>query len=203
MTKLHRPARIIAPLPGEQEGAPPPRARRVDYAALLRRARVPDPAHDDAPTHDRHDPDDEAFGAPEDDDARHDTASERGGKPREAAMAERIGSVCSPIVDAVYRQQARFIDLTGRIAREVAAFCANRAISGAGNWEMSLALDPRILPATTLHLALSPRCLQLRFETQDTSSRQLLLQHTRLLERELTTLLDAWGEPRELDIGIH
>lgn len=198
MTKLHRPARIIAPLPGEQEGAPPPRARRVDYAALLRRARVPDPAHDDAPVHDQSD---DAFDAFEDD--AHHSAGERDGKPREAAMAERIGSVCSPIVDAVYRQQARFIDLTGRIAREVAAFCANRAITGAGNWEMSLALDPRILPATTLHLALSPRCLQLRFETQDTSSRQLLLQHIRLLERELATLLDAWGEPRELEIGIH
>lgn len=200
MTKIHRPARIIAPLPGDAERPAPMRSRRVDYAALLRRARVPDQPHDDAHSHEhRQDSFDEAF----DNEARGDHANDQDSKPRESAMAERIGSVCSPIVDAVYRQQARFIDLTGRIAREVAAFCANGAVGRAGNWEMSLALDPRILPATTLHLALSPRCLQLRFETQDTSSRQLLLQHTRLLERELTTLLDAWGEPRELDIAIH
>jgi type III secretion control protein HpaP len=179
---VSRLVRIIAPVLKEQEEtAPAPRQRRVDYAALMRRTRVPALEQDDVDT--------------QRDDHQHDEATED-------RLADRIGSVCAPIVDAAYRQQGQFIDLTARVAREVAAFCANRAITQSGNWEVRMPLDPRILPETTLYLTLSPRCLQLRFDTQDASSRQLLLQHGRMLDRELSALLDAWGEPREVDVSI-
>jgi type III secretion control protein HpaP len=178
-SKLNRPARIIAPMPGEEPHMTLPRARRIDYAALMRRSRPP--SRDEEAASHEHDP--QA--------ARDD-----------ATLAERIGSVCAPIVDAVYRQQGQFIDLTARIAREVAAFCANRAIARSGNWEVQLPLDARILPDTTLYLTLSPHCLQLRFDAQDPSSRQLLLQHVRMLDGELTTLLASWGEPRDVEIAI-
>jgi type III secretion control protein HpaP len=185
-SKLNRPARIIVgALPGEQQHAPIPRQRRIDYANLMRRTRTPE--HHDT-SHDE----------PQEQHEWHDDEP----RAEQATLAERIGSVCVPIVDAVYKQQGQFIDLTARIAREVAQFCSNRAITGSGNWEVQMSLDPRILPDTTLYLALSPRCLELRFDTQDTSSRQLLLQHVRMLDRELTTLLEAWGEPREVDIAI-
>jgi type III secretion control protein HpaP len=180
--KINRPARIIAPLPGEQEQTQQPRNRRVDYAALMRRARMPEQHH-----------------AQQDEPHHHE---EHEARADESALAERIGHVCVPIVDAVYRQQGQFIDLTARVAREVAAFCANPAVTRSGNWEVQMNLDPRILPDTTLYVTLSPRSLQLRFDAQDTSSRQLLLQHHRMLDRELTTLLEAWGEPREVDIAI-
>jgi type III secretion control protein HpaP len=172
--------RIIAPaVPEEQERMPAPRQRRIDYAALMRRTRVNKLEQDDV-----------------------DTQHEEQEAPPEHPLAERIGSVCAPIVDAAYRQQGQFIDLTARVAREVAAFCANRAVTQSGNWEICMQLDPRILPETTLYLTLSPRCLQLRFDTRNASSRQLLLQHGRLLDRELSALLDAWGEPREVDIAV-
>jgi type III secretion control protein HpaP len=183
--KTQRPARIIAPLASEQAPAPPPRARRIDYAALMRRAR----------SHERQDT------TRDEHDDRHEW-HEAHTRPADTALTERIGTACAPIVDAVYRQQGQFIDLTARVAREIAAFCANRAVARAGNWEVQMSLDPRILPDTTLYLTLSPQCLQLRFDAQNASSRQLLLQHGRMLDRELTTLLDAWGEPREVDIAI-
>lgn len=207
MSRIHRPARIIAPEHPEQEGAGAPRSRRVDYAALLRRRLTPrDPAASgngdgEAGTagSTQADPD-----LPDGDPPDPSLSSGAGGHAGRKAgtLAERIGSVSVPIVEAVYRQQNQFIQLTARVAREVAAFCANRAITRSGNWEVRLPLDPKLLPDTTLYLTLSPLCLQLRFDAQDPSSRQLLLQHSHLLERELTELLDAWGEPRQVDITI-
>jgi type III secretion control protein HpaP len=182
---VSRLVRIIAPLLPEQNETTPSarlRPRRVDYAALMRRTRV-------------------AAIEQEHVDTRRDEQQEQPDAP-ERPLAARIGAVCAPSVDAAYRQQEPFIALIGRVAREVTAFCAHRAITQSGNWEVRMPLDPRILPETTLYLTLSPHCLQLRFDTQDASSRQLLLQHGQMLDRELSALLDAWGEPREVDIAI-
>lgn len=196
MSKINRPARIIAPLPGESDASwQTSRARRPDYAALLRRSRSPAQERDG---HGHAGSADDAGAHAEGDQFQHDEHDPKQTEP----IADRIGSVCAPIVDAVYRQQGGFIELTARIAREIAAFCANRAISRAGFWEVCLPLDPKVLPETTLYLTLSHECLQLRFDVQDASSRQLLLQHGRMLGRELTALLEAWGEPREVDIVI-
>ena len=63
-------------------------------------------------------------------------------------------------------------------------------------------LDPDVLPQTLLLLSLSPVCLSLRFDVNDVQTQQLLLHHCGLLERELISLLDAWGAPRQVDITI-
>ncbi|MDB5787010.1 MAG: type secretion protein [Caballeronia mineralivorans] len=200
MSRIHRPARIIAPLPGAGEQASAPRSRRIDYAALLRRrAPVADDATGSTANEER--------ASEETEPGAHDSANQAPSPTlRESnekrSLAERIGSVSVPIVDAVYRQQNQFVELTARVAREVAAFCANRAITRSGNWEARLPLDPAALPDTTLYMTLSPLRLELRFDAQDPSVRQLLLHHSSLLSRELTLLLDAWGEPREVDITI-
>jgi len=202
MSRIHRPTRIIAPptepvyLPGTR------RARRFDYAALLRRRTVPrmDGTESNGDGHD-------AYGGP-DSGVNEDACGEapcstaRRNAHAAASLAERISTASAPVVDAVYRQQNRFIELTARIAHEIAEFCSNRAIARAGNWDVCLPLDPAVLPDTTLYLSLSSLCLQLRFDAHDPSSRQLLWQHSRLLDRELTELLCAWGEPRQIEILI-
>ncbi|MCR4468329.1 MULTISPECIES: type III secretion system protein SctP [unclassified Burkholderia] len=203
MTRIHRPARIIAPAPGTADEAGSQRARRFDYAALLRR-RAPHAANPAGfgTLPDGHGTEDSNADTPSDT-AGHDLpADPRRSTTSADSLADRIGSVSTPIVDAVYRQQHRFVELTARIAREIAAFCSNRAITRSGNWDVRLPLDQKVLPDTTLYLMLSPLCLQLRFDTQDPSSKQLLLQHSHLLDRELTMLLDAWGESRQVEITI-
>jgi type III secretion control protein HpaP len=65
-----------------------------------------------------------------------------------------------------------------------------------------LPLDPAVLPGTLLLLSLSPMCLLLRFDVDDVNTRQLLLQNCGMLERELISLLDAWGTPREVEINV-
>ncbi|MCA3780498.1 MAG: type III secretion system protein SctP [Burkholderia sp.] len=197
MSRIHRPARIIPPAADPVDPPGTRRARRFDYAALLRRRAVPR-VNGAASGDDGRD----AYDAPDsgaDEDAGGDAP---GGTRAGASLAERIGAASAPVVDAVYRQQNRFIELTAHIAREIAEFCANRTIAQSGSWDVCLPLDPAVLPDTTLYLSLSPLCLQLRFDTQDPSSRQLLWQHSRLLDRELTGLLDAWGEPRQIEIVI-
>jgi hypothetical protein len=46
-------------------------------------------------------------------------------------LADRIGTVSSPIIEAVYLQQP-FLDLSRRIVGEIAAFRGNRSISQVG-----------------------------------------------------------------------
>ncbi|WP_175865840.1 type III secretion system protein SctP [Burkholderia cepacia] len=197
MSRIHRPTRIIAPATEHVDSPSSRRARRFDYAALLRRRAVPrvDGLASEGDSC-------EAYDAPDsgaDDDARGDALLATRAR---GSLAERIGTASAPVVVAVYRQQNRFIELIAHIAREIAEFCSNRTITRSGSWDICLPLDPAVLPDTTLYLSLSPLCLQLRFDAQDSSSRQLLWQHSRLLDRELTGLLDAWGEPRQIEIVI-
>jgi type III secretion control protein HpaP len=178
------------------------RGRRIDYAALLRRGRTP-------PLQPQQDAGEEADGeAPDASKAASESASStlnegwhRQHQPGET-LADRIGTVSSPIIEAVYLQQQHFLDLSQRIAGQIAAFCGNPSISQAGTWDVRLPLDPNVLPRTLLLLTLSPVCLSLRFDVNDVHTQQLLLHHCTLLERELISLLDAWGAPRQVDITI-
>ncbi|MFM0312678.1 type III secretion system protein SctP [Paraburkholderia sp. RL17-383-BIF-A] len=122
--------------------------------------------------------------------------------PERLAIGARVTDAAAPVVTAVYRQQQRFVQLLGSLAREIGAFCGDPSIAEAGNWEVQLPLDQTLLPQTTLYLTLSRFSLQLRFDTPDTATRQLLLEHSALLERELDTLLRAWGEAREIELTV-
>ena len=108
------------------------RARRIDYAALLRRGRTPQ-------AQPREDAGGEADGeTSQPDDVAPESArsAPNEGWHRQHApgdtLAARIGTVSSPIIEAVYLQQQHFLDLSRRIAGEIAAFCGNRSISQAG-----------------------------------------------------------------------
>ncbi|PQV53157.1 type III secretion system protein SctP [Paraburkholderia sp. BL21I4N1] len=122
--------------------------------------------------------------------------------PERLAIGSRVEDAAQPVVSAVYRQQQRFVQLLGSLAREIGAFCGDPSIAEAGNWEVQLPLDQKLLPQTTLYLTLSRFSLQLRFDTTDTVARQLLLEHSALLERELDTLLRAWGEARDIELTV-
>jgi len=175
-----RPARIITPPEASATGASRTRrARRFDFASLLRRES--EPMREDAFAHQQ-----------EEADARQ----------QDESLAKRIGAASATVVEAVYRQQQRFIELAGVIASQVADFASNRSLADAGTWEVTLPLDPRVLPDAVLHLTLSPALLSLRFDVNDTDARELLLLHGNVLERELKTLLAGWGESRQIELTV-
>jgi type III secretion control protein HpaP len=200
----HHVVRVIAAAASDLPVSDGRRGRRVDYAALLRRGRTP-PSRLDGDGN----PDSDAQSGEDTSDAAGNLPqppTQSGGWHRPSGpddtLAERIGTVSSPIVEAVYLQQQHFLTLSRRIAAEIAAFCGNRSVSQSGTWDVRLPLDPNVLPGTLLLLSLSPVCLSLRFEVADVNTKQLLLHHSSVLQRELTTLLDAWGTPRDVDITI-
>lgn len=219
-----RPLRII---PGDAEPQPLPdeaRAKRFDYAALARRVRARRPPGRDAgasgdtstaesdapPAHGR-----PTGGGTSDDaaDNGNDTYGDNPGSPlagqsnaapptSDDLLPERLAHVTLPIVDSMFRTQSHFLELATSLATEVAAFASDQAIGDAGNWEVQMPLDRAILPDTTLYLSLSRFRLSLRFDTPDADTKQLLLHHSALLERELDQLLRAWGTPRDIELSV-
>ncbi|BCF93618.1 type III secretion system protein SctP [Paraburkholderia largidicola] len=180
-----RPVRVIA-APSQTSpasaGARMRRARHADFAALLRR--------DDKPT-----PDD-LLAAPFNDDAQHEHHADE-------TLAQRIGSASQRVVAAVLRREQQMLELAHLLARHVADFASNPAIRQAGHWEVAMRIDPQRLPGTQLHLTLSPAVLLLRFDVESADTRELLLHHAGLLERELRQLLASQGEARTLELTIH
>ena len=181
---VQRPARIIASPEAATTGASRTRrARRVDFASLLQREAEHTPDHPQKHA---------LFHEPDDADAW----------PQDESLARRIGAASAPVVEAVYRQQQCFIELAAVIASQVANFASNRSLADAGTWEVTLPLDPRVLPDTVLHLRLSPALLSLRFDATDPDARELLLRHSNVLELELKALLAGWGEPRQIEVTV-
>jgi len=110
-----------------------------------------------------------------------------------SAMANRLVRACSEISvgDTV----------TEHLARLLSNFCGSRAIQAGGEcWEVTLDLDPRVLPDTRLTLRLSPHTLWLRFHAGHPRARDLLSEHGDalrqrihvLLERRVDVELDLW-----------
>ena len=85
------------------------------------------------------------------------------------------------------------------IAHTVSRFCNERAVSESEGWQVRIPLREDVLAGTTLHLMLSPLWLQVRFETSEQRSRDLLLAH----RESLASLLDAaLSRRREIAISI-
>ena len=209
-----RPLRIIAAQLEARERSERTSSRRFDYAALARRAHArPEQveAHErdesgsqrDSGT-DRYasifagDRNDNAAGSG---DETPEFVEDGGGNPN-LELPNRITRTTLPVVDAMYRTQGQILKLAATLATEVAAFCGDPSITANGNWEAQLPLDGKIVPDTTLYLSLSPFHLSLRFDTQSARSRQLLLDHSALLERELDSLLRAWNAARDIELTV-
>jgi Type III secretion protein (HpaP) len=67
------------------------------------------------------------------------------------------------------------------------------------HWTIQIPLDPDVLPETTLHLALSPHRLQLRFNTQSSWSLHLISERTSML---LQLLHESLPDLRDIDIEL-
>jgi type III secretion control protein HpaP len=209
-------SRVRRIIPGElaaQRRDDDARAPSFDYSALARRARqrrasIAPACADDEPA---------AGGAARDtlqpfhwreasspnarSDAAADADDEAAASQRDAVIRQ-VSNASVPVVDALFRTQDHFLELARSLANEVAAFCADPAVGGAGNWDVQMPLDRSILPDTTLYLALSPFQLSLRFDTSSIEVKTLLLHHSTMLERELDSLLRAWSTPRDIELMV-
>ncbi|APF95256.1 type III secretion system protein SctP [Burkholderia pseudomallei] len=114
----------------------------------------------------------------------------------------RVRHAIAPVVSVIVERQSHFTRIVGMLAREIGAFCSDGAIVCAGNWEAQLTLDPELLPRTTLHVALSRFIIRIRFDVPDGETRDLLLTHRSLLERELDEVMRCWGEARDIQLSV-
>jgi type III secretion control protein HpaP len=119
-----------------------------------------------------------------------------------AALGARVANAAATVVSSVFIQQQRVLDVVGSLAREIAGFCSDPAIADAGDWSVQLPLAPHLFPHTTLYLTLSRFVLQLRFDAPAPETKQLLLDHSAMLERELDVMLRAWGEARDIELTV-
>ncbi|MFL9864607.1 type III secretion system protein SctP [Paraburkholderia fungorum] len=212
-------SRSLRIIPGDmaaEQKADDARVRAFDYAGLARRTRMQRLAarsHDTGSGHVAGDNDESGGGRPRmfeshDDEKRDDSAdqaadiSDQAAASQREAVAQRVCGATLPVVDALFRTQGQFLELATSLANEVTAFCSDPAIGNAGNWEVQMPLDKAVLPDTTLYLSLSCFRLSLRFDTSSMETKQLLLNHSAMLEREIDSLLKAWGAPRDIELTV-
>jgi type III secretion control protein HpaP len=78
------------------------------------------------------------------------------------------------------------------LAERIARFCSGPARARGGErWEVTVELDPAILPQTRLHLVLSDGTLSLRFDTRDAGTRRLICDNGAALRSRLAARLGA------------
>lgn len=82
----------------------------------------------------------------------------------------------------------RFVD---SIVAEVSDFCANPIVFESGDWQITIPIDPALLPGCTLSVALSHFQLTLRFDTTDARSRALISQHAETLRTSLEEVMQS------------
>jgi Type III secretion protein (HpaP) len=194
-----------------RDTAPQPDSLRPRFSDLMKRRPAVPPAPTPTSTHpDRDDADgiDEAFDAlgdgqtdPTERDGRHDAGASAEallallpGEPDavgiEPPTPDRVGAAAAveaarpaPLGDPLDLRMVEYIATT------VTRFCNDSAVRDGDGWQIRIALRADVLPATTLHLSLSPHWLLLRFETADERSRHLLSSHRETLESSLDKAL--------------
>ncbi|MCA8023430.1 type III secretion system protein SctP [Burkholderia metallica] len=117
-------------------------------------------------------------------------------------IATRIANAAAPIASATLQERRNHLGLLSALSREIAEFCSDPAVAAGGQWEAHVVLNDRVLASTELHVSLSYFELQLRFDTQNSEARQLLLAHSIALERELDSMLRAWGQLRTVRFTV-
>ena len=107
----------------------------------------------------------------------------------EPALSRRIARACARDGQTSLRM--------ARLAAVIGDFVNTPAVIDSGCWELQIALDPALLPATRLRLSLSSWRLSLRFESNDRDARCVILDNSRELQHRLQALL-----PAHIDIDI-
>jgi type III secretion control protein HpaP len=81
--------------------------------------------------------------------------------------------------------------VTEHLAQLLSRFCGSRVVKANSEcWEVTLDLDPRVLPDTRLTLRLSPHTLWLRFLAAHPRARDLLSEHGDALRQRIHVLLE-------------
>ncbi|MET3553173.1 type III secretion system protein SctP [Burkholderia sp. 567] len=104
----------------------------------------------------------------------------------EAGGAHAVVAVRAPARTG--QDMNRFVD---SIVAEVSDFCANPIVVESGDWQLTIPIDPALLPGCTLNLALSHFQLTLRFDTTDERSRELISQHATTLRESLEEVMQS------------
>ena len=100
-----------------------------------------------------------------------------------SAMANRLVRACSEISVGN--------TVTEHLAQLLSRFCGSRIVRAGGEcWEVTLDIDPRVLPETRLTLQLSPHTLWLRFHAGHPRARDLLSEHGDALRQRIHVLLE-------------
>lgn len=99
----------------------------------------------------------------------------------------------------VARAAAPTHPVVAAIAQTIARFCNERAVDDSEGWQVRMPLRPDVLPDTTLALSISSYWLQLRFETTQSTSRDLLFAHRDALS---VALEESLNRRREVAIAI-
>lgn len=117
-------------------------------------------------------------------------AAEQNSTPsEEATLGQHIVRACATAAHGeVLAQQ-----LADRIAR----FCSMSGASDDAAWEVTLPMNPAVLPDTLLHLQLSPSRIAIRFETSSTRSARLICDHADTLRARLSDALR-----RQIDVDV-
>ncbi|WP_174769733.1 type III secretion HpaP family protein [Paraburkholderia bonniea] len=102
-----------------------------------------------------------------------------------AAPAPPSPQVC-PITRATHSPAS--LD-TQRLVTHITGFCCSPVALGGGRWEISLELNPALLPGTRLHLKLSSTALFLRFDTRSPETSALLSNARAELQAQLENRL--------------
>ncbi|HEY4350006.1 MAG TPA: type III secretion system protein SctP [Paraburkholderia sp.] len=208
--------RIIPAAPADADEAghaqtpPAPPRKGIDYAALVRRARLRGERRMSGALHSLHGTADEAdiseateAAKPDlnDDDAHDDTNALRDVETLTRLRERRLNELATPFIAALAQQQTRVAQLMHFLAARVADFCTDPAVIESGNWSIRIRLDAALLPDCTLHLTLSRFDLTLRFDTQSAQIRQLISRHEVILKNRLVSLLDELHTPRDVSIA--
>ena len=110
-------------------------------------------------------------------------------RSEEAALGEHIVRACT--------QAAHGEVLAQHLADRIARFCLMSGASDDASWEVTLPMNPVVLPDTLLHLELSPSRIAIRFETSSPRSAGLIYDNADMLR---TGLSDALR--RQIDIHV-
>jgi hypothetical protein len=117
---------------------------------------------------------------------KRDSAAPTGGDP---ALGEHIVRACASAAHGEVLTQ----HLTERIAR----FCSMAGAADDAGFEVTLPLNPAVLPDTLLHLQLSPSRMVIRFETTDPRASRLIVDNTDALRARLADVLS-----RQIDVDV-
>lgn len=129
-----------------------------------------DPPEHEPPTHDHAD-------------AQPDDAPPEAPPLHTSAMVSRLVRTCSEISVGS--------TVTEHLAQLLSRFCGSCVVKANSEcWEVTLDLDPRVLPDTRLTLRLSPHTLWLRFLAAHPRARDLLSEHGDALRQRIHVLLE-------------